>query len=92
MERQSSVSSVETIKRRLKRRDAWHYNYLDNIVESIMRLKQNELANKGPRAQVEFLLRNGCTIKEIVKEGRSVRRYIRTVMSTMTTSKKKKHH
>ena len=84
--------TVEKIKRRLKRKDAWHQNYLDNLVDNTMRLRANELANKGPRAQVEFLLHNGWTKEEIVKEGRSVRSHIRKVMSTMVPLEKKHRH
>lgn len=83
---------VEKIKRRLKRKDAWHYNYLDEIVENTMRIKQNQLANRGPRAQVKFLLRNGWNKEEIIKEGRRVRRIIYKAMSAMATPKKKHHH
>lgn len=70
-------TSVETIKRRLKRKEAWQFNFLDELVTSTMRTMGNHLANKGPRAQCEFLLEHGWTIDEIVKEGRRVRRLIR---------------
>lgn len=83
------MSSVNTIKRRLKRKDAWKFNYLDELVDSAMRSKANHLANKGPRAQCDYLLRNGWTIDEIVKEGIRVRRAIREHMSKLVP---KKHH
>jgi len=89
---------IETIKRRLKRKDAWEFNYLDDMVTSTMRSIANRLANKGPRAQCEFLLKHGWTVKEIVSEGRSIRRYIRKhnagFMSTSSgkiLKKKRKH-
>jgi hypothetical protein len=81
------LSNVETIKRRLKRKDAWHRNYLDDLVDSATRVLANDLANDGPRAQCEFLLQNGWTVDEIVSAGRKVRRLIHKHMSGLIEKK-----
>ena len=81
---------VETIKRRLNRKDAWHHNYLDDLVDSEMRALANRLANNGPRAQSHFLLNNGWTVKEIVKHGRRTRKSIYKHMKEMHKPRKKR--
>ena len=86
------MTETDTIKRRLKRKEAWQHNYLDDLVTSTMRSKANQLSNKGPRAQCNYLLQNGWTIDEIVEEGRRVRRLIRKHMSGLVPKKHKHKH
>lgn len=82
---------VETIKRRLKRKNAWHHNYLDELVDTETRSLCNWLANKGPRAQCQYLINNGWTVDEIVKEGKRQRRHIEDHFKSINGSKKRKH-
>ena len=82
---------VETIKRRLLRKKAWQANYLDECVDSTLRIMGNELSNKGPRAQVKFLLAHGWSVKEIVREGRRVKKWIvKQVVYSLKNKKPKK--
>jgi hypothetical protein len=74
------------VKRRLKRKDAWHCNYLDELVDSVLRIKCNRLANSGPQAQCKFLLRNGYTVDEIVSYARRLRKSVRKYMKTFLDS------
>lgn len=87
MSRDSGSVGVETIKRRLKRKNAWHHNYLDEIVDSTLRSIGNKLSNDGPRAQVTFLLKNGWEIKEIVAAGYKVQKLIVTHVKGVHESK-----
>lgn len=85
-----SLHEENTIKRRLKRHDSWHCNYLDILVDSELRMQGNTLANKGPRQQCRFLLKHGWTIDEIVKEGKRQRKYIVKQMQGMAKPTKTK--
>lgn len=82
---------IETIKRRLKRKHAWKPNYLDGLVDNTTRIIMNQLANKGPRAQCEFLLEHGVTVDEIVKHGKEVSHYIRKHAKELNLNARRRH-
>ncbi len=82
---------IETIKRRLKRKDAWRVGYIDDLVESTVRIMQNELYNKGIRAQCNFLMQNGVSVDEIVEEGKKVRKLISKHMKGIVSDTKHRH-
>lgn len=82
--------AVETVVRRLKRKDAYRHNYLDDLVDSTLRMLGNTLANRGPLAQCKFLLANGWTVREIVKHGQRTRKMIRKQLVQFLVEHKKK--
>lgn len=40
--------ALDTVVKRLKRKDAYRYNYLDDLVDSTLRMLGSTLANRGP--------------------------------------------
>ncbi len=70
-------AQVETVRRRLKRKHAWGFHYMEDLARDAAQQMINDLTNhKSDSYLVQFLLERGFSPEEIVHEGKRVRKLV----------------